>query len=87
MNVVYDTNNRVIAVFDDSAKVANLAGVTEMPAAEQQIGKQAVLYINPENNGLSYQYTDRSLTQAEKIAQDEAQQASIIFALVQGGMM
>lgn len=87
MIVMYDSNNHVAAVFEDGTNVANLNGVTELPSAEQQTGKQAVLCIDPTNNSLSYQYTDRPLTQSEKIAQDEEQQANIVLALVQGGLM
>jgi hypothetical protein len=94
MIVLSDSNGNVIGSFVDGTTVTNLSGVTALPSPEQQVGKNAVLVIDPVTSALSYNYVDRPLTDAELAQQNAAEnaviqsnQANILFALAMGGLI
>jgi len=49
----------------------NNVDIAELPSAEKQTGKTAVLYINPVTKELFYEYEDNELTENEKALKDE----------------
>lgn len=87
MLILSDSNNNVVGSFVDGTTVTNLPGAAQLPTPEQQVGKNAVLVIDPAASTLSYNYVDRPLTEMEQQAQDEQQQAAILLAMVNGGLM
>lgn len=57
--------------------------VDDIPQPEQIPGKEPILYYNPENNTVYYEYEDKPLTPEERIAQLE--QAILELTMLLGG--
>lgn len=81
-----ETKAKVVGSFLDTTTVNTVSAET-LPVPEDQIGKDAVLYINPQTGQLFYEYEDRELTEREQLDQTTQNQALIILALVEGGLM
>ncbi len=86
MIILSDSDNKVVGSFLDGTIISQLDG-QEMPTPEQQVGKDAVLVIDPTTKVLSYNYVDRPLNDDEKLNQSEQEQAAMLLALVMGGLM
>lgn len=86
MIILSNSNSEVVGSFLDGTKVTNIPDQT-LPNPTNQLGKNPVLIIDPVTNALSYKYVDRPLTDTEKITQSEQQEAAMLLALVNGGLM
>lgn len=87
MIILSDSNNNVVGSFLDGTIMTDLSGVTDLPTHEQQVGKNAILVIDPTTKVLSYNYVDRPLTDSEKLTQSDQQIAAMLLAMVEGGLM
>lgn len=81
-----ETKAKVVGSYLDSTVIANVEAQT-LPDPTEQVGKNAILYINPQTKELFYEYEDRELTDDEKQEQSEQEQALMLLALVEGGLM
>jgi hypothetical protein len=86
MIILSDSNNVVVGSFLNGTKITNITE-QNLPISTEQFGKNAILVIDPTTNELAYNYVDRPLTESEKITQSEQEQAAMLLALVNGGLM
>jgi len=84
---VLSTKVKVNGAFVDGSHIETIAADSPPNPPENQIGKDAVLYLNPATGNLFWDYVDRPLTDSEKISQSEEQRAAMLLALVMGGLM
>lgn len=59
--------------------------VDNIPDAEEQQGKSAVLYYNPKTNELFHEYVDRPLTEEERLTRIEEENLDLWDLLLFGG--
>lgn len=83
---ISDSKAKIVGAYLDNTQVTVVVAQT-LPMAPAVAGKDSVLYINPQTKEMSYEYEDRPLTEAEKYAQSEQEQAAMLLALVMGGLM
>lgn len=78
----YEVNRRVPdSVIENNILVDNVLNPVE------KVGKDAIHYINPQTLEQWYEYVDRPLSYEEQIQELKAQNAQMLLALVQGGLI
>lgn len=61
--------------------------VDTIPTPDTPVGKQEQLYINPQTKELWYEYVDIPKTLEGTVADLQSQNAQMLLALVNGGLM
>jgi hypothetical protein len=59
----------------------------DIPPIPDVVGKDGYYYYNSVTKSILYDYIDRPLTDTEKISDLQAQNAQMLLALVQGGLI
>ncbi len=78
---------KVDGMFVDGSQVATISATAPPNPPEPQAGKDIELHHDSTGSQLSWVFVDRPLTDAEQVTQLEAQNAQMLLALVEGGLM
>lgn len=88
---ISETEAKVCYVCPDSTQIAIL-DIELLPEPEEELGKYTELYINPTTNELYYKYIDKPLNEdsqilASRLEETERNNALMLLAMVEGGLM
>lgn len=84
---ISSTDIKVGGMFIDGTKVVTITATTPPNPITTDDGKTAELHLNTSTGELYWLELDRPLTDAERVTALEAQNAQMVLALVQGGLM
>lgn len=85
--VISDTKVKVDGCYTNDTQTITIPATTPPNCPENQVGKDAILYLNPTTGELFWDFVDRPLTDTEIIVQLKAENAQMVLALVIAGVM